>query len=79
MPDKQIRRFCELHPKMLISLSAVCGGTVRGWVKRVQDSFLFLDKSLPFVDERDDSDSEHKDMIMEIDEPECGPDELFLR
>ena len=74
MPGKSVS-LSDLHPRMHISTTAACGSSVSGWVKRVENGWIFLDKSLPFVDERENEDDS---MDMEVDSPIPNPDEIIL-
>ena len=50
---------------MYITTEAACGGKVMGWVKRMENRNIILDKNLPYVDDRKTDESDSMDMDIE--------------
>ena len=75
MPNTSLQ-LVDIHPKMYITTSAACGNKVMGWVKRVENRNIILDKTMPYVDDRENDDSDS--MRMEIEYEDNNNEELIL-
>ena len=75
MPETPLK-LEDIRPKMYITTEAACGGKVMGWVKRMENRNIILDKNLPYVDDRktDESDS----MDMDIEYADIHNEELIM-
>ena len=75
MPETPLQ-LVDIHPKMYITTETARGSKVMGWVKRVENRNIILDKAMPYVDDRENDDSDS--MGMEIEYEDNNNEEVIL-